>query len=61
VAQLKFIVTIDVDRDAEKFAHTFEQYISDERFPFRDDFGPGAWGGYEGPFVTDVTVERITS
>jgi len=60
MAQLKFIVTVDVDGDAEEMARIFDQYLTHEEFPFRDDYSRGAWGGWDGPFVTDVTVERIT-
>lgn len=35
----------------------FAEYLTEPDSPFADDYSPDAWGGYDGPFVTDVTVK----
>lgn len=43
------------EADAE-FLKLFREYLTDEEGAFQCDYGPYAWGGYEGPTVTSVTV-----
>ena len=43
------------DADAE-FLTLFREYLTLPEGPFQEDYGPSAWGGYDGPFVTGVTV-----
>lgn len=44
-------------KDAKKeFTRLFQEYLSNKEGAFLNDYGPGTWGGYEGPFVTAVTV-----
>jgi hypothetical protein len=39
----------------------FCEYLTGSENPFKEDYGPGAWGGYEGPFVTDVKCDKAQS
>lgn len=41
----------------EKFLKLFREYLTYPDNPFQTDYGPEAWGGYEGPTVTAVKVE----
>lgn len=47
------------DEIAEEVADLFKEYLTGREAPFRCDYGPGAWGGYEGPFVRSVKVTRL--
>lgn len=59
-----FTVTIETDGDADELAALFGEYLTlggdgdTEASAFISDYGPGAWGGYDGPFVRTVVVER---
>ena len=56
---VSFSVTLTLDRDNQPdddMALTFAQYLTDVNGSFADDYGPGAWGGYDGPFVTHVRI-----
>lgn len=33
-------------------------YVTSREGPLRDDYGPEAWGGYDGAFVTGAKVVR---
>lgn len=35
-----------------------QEYLTSPEHPFLEDYGPEAWGGYEGPVVVVSTVER---
>lgn len=50
-------VKVDVDADA-KFPASFSGYLTDAPGPFMDDYGPDAWGGYEGPKVVGTPEVR---
>ncbi|MFJ2662581.1 hypothetical protein [Arthrobacter koreensis] len=39
----------------EEFAVLFREYLTNKEGAFQADYAPGAWGGYEGPWVLDVT------
>lgn len=39
-----------------EFTRLFRDYLTQLDSQFRIDYGPEAWGGYEGPTVTDITV-----
>ena len=45
------------DAEAE-FTTLFREYLTNKEGAFQSDYGPDAWGGYEGPTVTAVTVTR---
>lgn len=40
-----------------EFIKLFREYLTNEEGAFQCDYGPEAWGGYEGPTVTAVTVK----
>lgn len=56
-------VTITIDSDepeeVEDFIQQTREYLTEKDSPFLTDYGPGAWGGYTGPFVTAVSVESV--
>lgn len=64
---LKVTVEMDItpregqsQEEAEnQFYGLFSQYLTSKEDPFRTDYGPDAWGGYDGPFVKDVAVTRL--
>jgi hypothetical protein len=39
-----------------EFLTLFRSYLTNPEGAFQADYGPEAWGGYEGPTVTAVTV-----
>lgn len=43
------------DAEAE-FVSLFRDYLANKEGTFQADYGPDAWGGYEGPTVTHVSV-----
>lgn len=46
-------------KDAEaEFVALFSDYLTNKEGTFQTDYGPDAWGGYEGPTVTHVSVAR---
>lgn len=52
---MKLIVEFDLDRDApDDFGVGVAENIHDTLF---QDYGPDAWGGYDGPRVANVKVE----
>lgn len=55
----KFTVTVEVevDGDAKEMQILLAQYLAGGKdCNFFDDYGFGAWGGYEGPFVVAAKV-----
>ena len=52
-----YVITFDLTGDEVAFDRHLKHYLTDEDGSFMQDFGPEAWGGYEGPFVTGATVE----
>lgn len=57
MSKFKVIVEVEVDGDAAEMQGHLVGYLTgggDEGF--FQDYGYGAWGGYDGPFVTSVTV-----
>jgi len=48
-------VEIEVDGDADELQKTIAGQLTGTD-AFFDDFGYGAWGGYEGPFLVACTV-----
>ncbi|MEO3931311.1 hypothetical protein WMO79_00665 [Micrococcaceae bacterium Sec7.4] len=40
----------------DEFVTLFRDYLTMKDSAFQTDYGPKAWGGYEGPRVTAVTV-----
>ena len=62
---MRFIVDIDIDIEVEprtprevQFTRELREHIGSSLV---EDFGRGAWGGYEGPFVESVTVRQEES
>lgn len=55
---LEVTVKLTIDGDVDEFAKVFAEYITEVDYPFESDFGPQAWGGYDGPFVTSCSVHR---
>lgn len=51
-----YVVTFEVNGDEVAFDRHFKGYLTDEDGPFMQDFGPQAWGGYDGPTVSAVTI-----
>lgn len=39
-----------------EFVALFSDYLINKEGTFQTDYGPEAWGGYEGPTVTHVSV-----
>lgn len=39
-----------------EFIKLFREYLTNEEGAFQCDYGPDAWGGYDGPTVTSVAV-----
>lgn len=39
-----------------EFVALFRDYLTQKDSAFQTDYGPKAWGGYEGPTVAAVTV-----
>lgn len=59
---LKIMTELDIkpgkgqtQEEAEaEFAKRFDEYLSNDDSQFLIDYGPAAWGGYEGPTVAAV-------
>ena len=49
-------VTVTTDGDADEMRSLLVSYLTQPDSPFISDYGPDAWGGYDGPFVTAVDV-----
>lgn len=58
MATLSLRLDIEVDGDSDRMASTLAGYLADSGAPLFDDYGYGAWGGYDGPFVVACTVRR---
>ena len=41
-----------------QIAEAIAAHLTDESGPLVEDFGPDAWGGYEGPSLTRVAVSQ---
>lgn len=55
---MQFVVEIEIDQDEENFEDLFVEYLTHEDSSFIEDYGPDAWGGYDGPKVVGVQVCR---
>lgn len=68
-ATIQMHVTIEVSPSpgqsledaATEFTDIFKEYLTETSHPFREDYGHGAWGGYEGPFVESVSVTEVST
>ena len=60
---LTALVTIQLTPGAEgtEFASEFVYYLTEKESPFWGDYGPDAWGGYEGPTLNTVRVDILGS
>lgn len=56
--KMQFVVEIEIDQKDEGFETNFVEYLTGEDHPFIGDYGPEAWGGYDGPKVIGVQVSR---
>ena len=52
------IETTDVENAEEQMPKLFAEYLTEEGSNFLGDYSPTAWGGYQGPWVTGVTVSQ---
>lgn len=55
---LRLTVELDVEGDPDVMEDQFVSYVTDPMNPFLVDYGPGTWGGYDGPIVHNVRVDR---
>lgn len=55
----RWVAGEDGEMSVEGIERIVREYLADDDCPFKDDYGQGAWGGYEGPFVTGVEVEVV--
>lgn len=52
-----FVVTVEHDGSSDDaFDALFAEYLTTPDYPFLGDYGPEAWGGYDGPLVHGVQV-----
>ena len=61
---IRLLVELDVSGDGDEMARIVTQYLTLADNPFISDYGPEAWGGYDGPFVHRVAVfdhERLAA
>jgi len=58
--ELTLTVTIQTDGDTDEMFTLVSQYLTSADYPFLGDYGPDAWGGYEGPIIRSVTVGRAS-
>ena len=56
--KMQFVVEVEIDQEDEGFETNFVEYLTEEQNPFIGDYGPDAWGGYDGPKVVGVQVSR---
>lgn len=57
-----FTVEIEVDADPQgQWPGIFTDYLTEPDYPFLGDYGPDAWGGYEGPKIVGTPVVRLVS
>lgn len=64
--KLTYKLEIKVEGDPEAMAQMIEQYLTNPHAPFRTDYAAPPDGrarpdGYEGPFIKDVHVERVST
>lgn len=55
---LRMILNINVDGNEDEMFDLLKDYVTSEEAPLMFDYGPDAWGGWEGPFITNIEVER---
>ena len=53
-----FTVVIETKADGDHFDQLFAEYMTLPEGPFVEDYGPDAWGGYDGEYVTAVVVYK---
>lgn len=56
MSEVTLTVKLTVDGDPERMAALLTDYLTNPENPFLTDYGVDAWGGWEGPFVTEVVV-----
>ena len=49
-------VTVTTDGSTDSMRQLLAAYLTQPDSPFIADYGPDAWGGYDGPKVTAVSV-----
>ena len=57
MARRTYLITIEHTGDEpDALDNAITQHLALPHSPFIQDYKQGAWGGYDGPFVTTVTV-----
>lgn len=56
--EMRWVAGPDKQIDRNEVVNLVRGYLEAPEAPFREDYGHGAWGGYEGPFVLDVKVRE---
>jgi len=58
--KLTFTVELEIDTaEPGMFPEVFAEYLTEPSNPFLTDYGPDAWGGYEGPKVVGTPVVKL--
>lgn len=53
---VSFTVEERDEGDAETLRRNLVSYLTSPDAPLRDDYGPEAWGGYDGAYITAARV-----
>lgn len=56
--QVTLTVAFSVEGDVDLMVRQLVEYLTSDEGVLHEDYGPGAWGGYDGPYITAVTVAR---
>ncbi|MFM1966788.1 MAG: hypothetical protein RL134_2513 [Actinomycetota bacterium] len=57
-----YLVTVELaGDDPARFDREITNYLASGDGPFAEDFGPDAWGGYDGPRAMSVSVSVSVS
>lgn len=49
-------IKVQVDGDEERMRQLLKEYLTSKEAPLWQDYGPNAWGGWDGPTLIDVEV-----
>lgn len=58
MAEFTLLLTISTHDDPEALASIVMDYLTGEDAPLWQDYGPNAWGGYDGPKIDKIEVRR---
>jgi len=56
--RLTLVIDLDVEGDLDQMEAQVKQYLTEPDYPFLEDYGVEAWGGYKGPVIHKVSVTR---